>query len=331
VPKLRRAVYALLGAAVLAVSVPAGLLLTSSTAQASPTATADLQKKINQEAHNLDLANERYNQLKVTLAKTKAKAATLAAQVAPLDAEVKAASKTVDAVAVAAYKGSTVSQFTALLTAGSPGNLMDRLNTLNGLAATQQQGLNTLTTARTALATQQTKLNVLVAQQTNQVSGLAADKTKIQTQLTALQTQQAQLPTGTTTGVQGSTTASTPPPAVSGSAAKVVAYAYAQLGKPYVFGAAGPDSFDCSGLTMMAWEQVGVHLDHASFTQMNDQTTPVSRADLIPGDLVFFYGGEHVGIYVGNNSVIHAPEPGDVVKISTIDWMGGYTASGRPG
>jgi cell wall-associated NlpC family hydrolase len=111
----------------------------------------------------------------------------------------------------------------------------------------------------------------------------------------------------------------------------VVAYAYAQLGKSYVFGAAGPNTFDCSGLTMRAWAQVGVRLSHSASVQMNQETTRISRSQLRPGDLVFFYSGGHVGLYIGNNNVIHAPKPGDVVKITSIDAMNGYSASGRPG
>jgi cell wall-associated NlpC family hydrolase len=109
----------------------------------------------------------------------------------------------------------------------------------------------------------------------------------------------------------------TPPP-TSGKVSAVIAYAYSQLGKPYCYGGAGPDCFDCSGLTMMAWAQAGVTMSHGSSDQMASFPS-VSMDELQPGDLVFWNG--HVGIYVGNGSVLHAPHTGTVVQITPI-WSG---------
>jgi cell wall-associated NlpC family hydrolase len=81
---------------------------------------------------------------------------------------------------------------------------------------------------------------------------------------------------------------------------------------------------------MMAWAQVGVQLAHSSYIQMNEQTVHISRSQLQPGDIVFFYGGGHEGLYVGNGNVIHAPHSGDVVRLSSLTWMGGYVVAGRP-
>jgi cell wall-associated NlpC family hydrolase len=98
-------------------------------------------------------------------------------------------------------------------------------------------------------------------------------------------------------------------------AAKVLAYACAQLGDPYRWGAGGPTSFDCSGLTMMAWKQAGVSLPHSSQLQAR-HGTKVKPSDLQPGDLVFFYSGlSHVGIYVGKGAMLHAPSTGKYVEI----------------
>lgn len=108
------------------------------------------------------------------------------------------------------------------------------------------------------------------------------------------------------------------PAAPTPTAATVVAYAIAQLGKPYVFAASGPDTFDCSGLTMMAWRQVGVSMAHFAASQYA-QFPKVSIDDLAPGDLVFFYPTiHHVGIYIGGGKMIHAPHTGDVVRVSSI-------------
>jgi cell wall-associated NlpC family hydrolase len=121
-----------------------------------------------------------------------------------------------------------------------------------------------------------------------------------------------------------------PPPASSRGLA-AVAFAKAQLGKPYEFGAAGPDSYDCSGLTMMAWAAAGVSLDHYAADQYAN-TTHIPIADLQPGDLVF-YGTDlhHVGIYVGGGMMIDAPNTGSVVRYDTIFWPDLQPFGGRPG
>ncbi len=103
----------------------------------------------------------------------------------------------------------------------------------------------------------------------------------------------------------------------------------AQRGKPYVWAASGPGSFDCSGLTQYAYEAAGISLPHSSRMQ-SQMGTAVSRADLQPGDLVFFYSPvSHVGIYIGNGQMVHAPTSGDVVKVAAIDSMGGYSGARR--
>jgi cell wall-associated NlpC family hydrolase len=107
-------------------------------------------------------------------------------------------------------------------------------------------------------------------------------------------------------------------PPASGAAGAVVAYASAQLGKPYCYAGTGPDCFDCSGLTMMAWAQAGVSMSHGSYDQLASFPR-VSMDQLQPGDLV--YWDSHVGIYVGNGSVLHAPHTGTVVQITPI-WPG---------
>ena len=106
----------------------------------------------------------------------------------------------------------------------------------------------------------------------------------------------------------------------------VLAYAYAQLGKPYCYAGVGPSCYDCSGLTMMAWAQAGVSMSHGSYDQLASFPR-VSMDQLQPGDLV--YWDSHVGIYVGNGSVLHAPHTGTNVQITPI-WPGVIGAN-RPG
>ena len=112
-----------------------------------------------------------------------------------------------------------------------------------------------------------------------------------------------------------------PPPAQSGGVSAVLAYARAQIGKPYQWGAEGPNSFDCSGLTLMAWRQAGVYLSHFTGAQWGE-TSRVNLSDLSPGDLVF-YGTDgpnshHVGLYIGGGQMIEAPHAGANVRVASI-------------
>jgi cell wall-associated NlpC family hydrolase len=103
-------------------------------------------------------------------------------------------------------------------------------------------------------------------------------------------------------------------------AAKAIAFARAQVGKPYVWGAAGPGSYDCSGLTQAAWRAAGVTLPRATTDQVNAGTT-VPLADAQPGDLVFFHAdSSHVGVYVGDGLMIHAPKPGTYVREESVHY-----------
>jgi cell wall-associated NlpC family hydrolase len=126
-------------------------------------------------------------------------------------------------------------------------------------------------------------------------------------------------PAGTRSGVAapGSVTSRAPSP----RAAQAVSYAYRKLGSPYVWGASGPDAFDCSGLVQAAYRSAGVSLPRTSYAQI-DAGRRVPRSELLPGDLVFFYSGiSHVGIYVGDGRMIHAPNPSAPVRLAPVDEM----------
>ncbi|WP_405777987.1 NlpC/P60 family protein [Streptomyces sp. NBC_00859] len=133
--------------------------------------------------------------------------------------------------------------------------------------------------------------------------------------------------TGTGTGTSGTGSGSSTP---SGKAAAALAFARAQIGKPYVWGATGPSSYDCSGLTQAAWRAAGVSLPRTTWDQVKVGTR-IATKDLRPGDLVFFYDDiSHVGMYIGNGMMIHAPKPGAYVREESIYYMPIY-GSVRPG
>ena len=120
----------------------------------------------------------------------------------------------------------------------------------------------------------------------------------------------------------GSGSTSTSDSSYATKAEKALAFARAQIGKPYVWGATGPDSYDCSGLTQAAWKAAGVSLPRTTYDQVNAGTT-VSLANAQPGDLIFFYDDiSHVGIYIGNGMMIHAPKPGAYVREESVYYGG---------
>jgi peptidoglycan DL-endopeptidase CwlO len=128
----------------------------------------------------------------------------------------------------------------------------------------------------------------------------------------------AQTPAPTTTTAPVSPTSGAPAPPANSLGEQAVQIAMGELGVPYVWGGASPSGFDCSGLTMWVYAQLGIHLDHYTVSQFN-AGPHVAESDLAPGDLVFFEPGiGHVGIYIGNGEFIHAPHTGTVVQISSL-------------
>ncbi|MGW1757011.1 NlpC/P60 family protein [Streptomyces mirabilis] len=128
--------------------------------------------------------------------------------------------------------------------------------------------------------------------------------------------------TSGTTSTSGTSGSSTTDSSYTAKADKALAFARAQIGKPYVWGATGPGSYDCSGLTQASWKAAGVDLPRTTWDQVNVGTT-VPLSDIKPGDLVFFYDDiSHVGLYVGNGMMIHAPKPGAYVREESIFYGG---------
>ncbi|MFF8979342.1 NlpC/P60 family protein [Streptomyces cellulosae] len=155
----------------------------------------------------------------------------------------------------------------------------------------------------------------------------AAELARQQAEQEQAREEAAQQGGGTSEGTgSGSGSGSTETPPADSSygtkAEKALAFARAQIGKPYVWGATGPGSYDCSGLTQAAWKAAGVSLPRTTYDQVNAGTTvPVSQAQ--PGDLVFFYDDvTHVGLYIGNGMMIHAPKPGTYVREESIFYDG---------
>ncbi|MBN0044305.1 C40 family peptidase [Streptomyces actuosus] len=210
--------------------------------------------------------------------------------------------------------------------------LTESQNDLKAAKATVQQKL---TDARELLseltAQEKARLAAIEKQKQEEAARKAAELARQQEQQrqaeAAAQQQQQESQTGTSgTGTSGTgasdTGTSTPSGSSTTQADKALAFARAQIGKPYVWGATGPDSYDCSGLTQASWKAAGVDLPRTTYDQVNAGTTvPLSQAR--PGDLVFFYDDvSHVGIYIGDGMMIHAPKPGAYVREESIYYDG---------
>jgi cell wall-associated NlpC family hydrolase len=199
------------------------------------------------------------------------------------------------------------------------------------VGSTRNATASMVNTQEATLAQVQGELAQLVAQQQAQLAAAQAAKAKadLAARASALASPK---PTGGHSSPRGSSSAPPvgPPPPAAAGASKAVATAEAQLGKPYQWGGAGPDSFDCSGLTMYSWAAAGVSLAHSAATQY-DETAHVPIADLQPGDLVFFGSPPyHVGMFVGGGQMIDAPHTGASVEYDSMYWADLLPYGGRP-
>jgi cell wall-associated NlpC family hydrolase len=302
----------------------AGILAPSSVAHADPT-VAQIQQQINQSAANLERIVEQYNKVTEDLAKSQAAETALQQQMAPLQSSLDAASAGIDKLAIAAYMGGPASTANALLEAGSPQALLDQLNSLDQLGRHQRAQIASYQQAKSKFDDQKKLLDGNLAAQQAQQGALTAEKAKIDNDLKALYALRTKAyGTPTEAAVRSTVTA----PYVPGAAGIAVKFAYNALGTPYVWAGASSSGYDCSGLTMAAWRAAGVSLPHNAAEQWG-VVSHISRSQLQPGDLVFYSGLGHVAIYVGNNQVIHAPQPGEVVKLASVDMMPPY-GYGRP-
>jgi cell wall-associated NlpC family hydrolase len=303
-------------------------LAPGTVAHADPSPSA-IEAQIDTMWNQLEPLIEQYNGVHLQLKASQAKAAALQKQLEPLQAQVDAAMSQVSNMAVSMYKAGRASKLNALLSSGSPTALADQLVLLNQLAVSQRLKINDVAAARDRYASQKKALDDVISQQSAQDVDLAAKKKQIEDQIANLQKLRLQA-YGTGGGTGALRPVACPVEYIGGAAGKAAATACSKIGKPYRFAEAGPNYFDCSGLTQFAWASAGVSLSHQTTLQWNE-TKHISRADLRVGDLVFFYGDRHhVAIYVGADWVVHAPHSDDFVRMAKISQMGPVNGYARP-
>lgn len=315
---------------VLAAAVLGSVLALSLGARAhAEPSTTELEKQIDAQWNQLEPVIEEHNKVQAELAENKAKVDALMEQIRPLQEQVDAARSKVAALTIHEYKTGRTGTLNALLAAGSSDGLGDRLVRLEALARKQEAALADVLALKKEYEEAKQPLDQLVSKLSAQEADLAKRKAAIDAEIKKLN--DMRLAAFGTTGGKGSLQPAPCPATYPGGPASIAARtACAQIGKPYVFGSTGPDTFDCSSLTMFAWKAAGVSLRHYTKWQWSD-TKQVSRADLRPGDLVFYYSDlHHMGMYVGNNWIVHAPTSGDVVRMKRID-DGPIAGYRRPG
>ncbi|SCG39784.1 C40 family peptidase [Micromonospora inositola] len=332
-------------------------------AHAAPSA-ADVQQQIDAAWQKLEPVIEQYNKVRSELAANQRRSAELSRRIEPLGKSVEISRTQVQEIVAGYYKREkSLSTFNALLSRGSPPTAVgDQLALVNQVADSEQRQITRLSTQQASYDADKEKVDALIAIRQRQQAQLAARKKAIDAEIKRLDALHRQTAAAEATAAakaaadaaaaraaaaaQSAATASSTSPITSssplfiggkcpavpitGSGGVAAKTACKQIGKPYVWAANGPDSFDCSGLTQYAWASAGVQLTHYTGAQWTAGVA-VSRANLRTGDLVFFYADHHhMGMYVGNGLIVHAPHTGDVVRMAQLATMP-YSGARRPG
>ncbi|HKD99279.1 MAG TPA: C40 family peptidase [Micromonosporaceae bacterium] len=306
----------------------AGVLVASigAAAVAAPAPAADPVANISRDAEELEQVIEDYNHVSGLIDMDKTKAAKLGTQIKGLDKQVTAARAALRPDVRRVFEVGTVTTLQLVFDSTSTAALVDQMTTVRGIAYQQQSRIATLATARKKAAAAKKSLDATIVTLTKRKADLAAKKRTILADIAAQQDAARHLPPGERTDPSPLRPVACPYTKATGPAAVAVAVACSEIGKPYVWAAVGPKSFDCSGLVVYAWGKAGVKLRHFTGWQWHD-ATPITASQLQPGDLVFYFRTHHhVAIYVGGGWVVNAPHTGDVVRMARIDkWpISGY-------
>ena len=310
------------------VGVLAIVVLSGTNAYADPS-ISDIESQLAAQWNAAEPLIEQYNVVHEQYEQNLAKKTSLEEAIKPLKLQVDLAMTRVGTVSAEAYQSGPGGGFAAMLQAGSPKEFADQLLYLDQIAAVQEGQIDDVWNLKLRYDSAKAPIDALDAVLSKQDADLAAQRKVIDAKIADLNTLRVKAygSAGFDTRYRPWTCPSTYLPTKGYRAA---AFACGEASKPYVFGAAGPSSYDCSGLTMAAWASVGVYMPHNAYEQMQSMRS-VRRADIQIGDLVFYYNDvHHVGIYVGDGHVMVAPQSGDRVRMVDIDRSPVHSI-GRPG
>jgi cell wall-associated NlpC family hydrolase len=320
-----RAVACLALAAVLA--MPAG------TAYAEPRPSlSQAKKQLDKLNQQVDQLVEKYNQVGEDLKVARKKLTVSRAAASKEQATFEEMRQKIAEMAATAYKSGDTGDVTGFLATNNPQAVLDQAAVFTHLSEDRASQLSQFLAAAQRMQREQAQAKSAFDQVNKKARELREQKQTVEKSIKKQRSLVVRL--GGASQASGGRTGGTYNGPATGSARAALQYAYAQLGKPYRYGAAGPNSFDCSGLTMMAWQAGGVNISRTTYTQYSYTANKrVAFGDLQPGDLVFFSGLGHMGMYVGNGQMIHAPRTGknvEIVSITSGYYRQNFYGAGRP-
>jgi cell wall-associated NlpC family hydrolase len=307
------------------------------TANAVPgdvTDPAQAAQRVADAEHELEVVTEQLNEAKVQLERQQAAAASAEQAAADAQAQLDVLDGQIRQLARSAYTSEGFSRLDVLLTSGSAEELVHQLGTLDAIAGHTNEQVVEVAEAAQAADRAQAEADEAQAAAQKAVDEIAAQQADLEDQIADFRRQYDALSAPQQEEVaraHGGQAVAVPSGVIAPSAAAQAAVdtALAQVGDPYVWGAGGPDAFDCSGLTQYAYSAAGVSLPHSSRSQ-SQMGAPVSVGDLQPGDLLFYYSPtSHVAMYVGNGQMVHASTSGKPVQVVSFNSMSGFTHARR--
>ncbi|MER6091706.1 C40 family peptidase [Streptomyces bluensis] len=311
------------------------------TGHAEPQLTpAQVRAKVARLYEQAEVATEQYNGAKEGADKARERLEDLRDEAARRTEELNSAREKLGSVAAAQYRGGGIDPAVQLALSGDPDAYLDGVAFAERIGSRQVSDVANVRKQLREIERLRGAAHIELSRLASRQADLKRHRGTITGKLGEARRLLARLPEGAGAGLDAAPGAGRasrsgasarelgPLPAASSTgqapssrAAAALSYAYAKLGSPYVWGATGPDAFDCSGLTQAAYRVAGVSLPRTTYTQIGAGQR-VARSQLLPGDLVFFYSGiSHVGIYVGNGQMIHAPRPGTQVRMAPLDEM----------
>ncbi|MEO3973001.1 NlpC/P60 family protein [Streptomyces sp. CAU 1734] len=317
---------------VLTATAAAAVALTSQTAQADPKpGKSEVKAKVDKLYEEAAKATEKLNGAKEHQGKLQKQVDNLQDKVARGQDELNELRDTLGSVASAQYRSGGMDPALQLFLSSDPDTYLEKASALDQLGAKQSQAIAEIQGKQRSLAQQRQEAQEKLGDLADTRKELADKKREVQTKLGDAQRLLNSLTAAERAAIKQDETRanrtqqraelgdSVP---ASQRAAAALAAAQSKIGKPYVWSASGPNSFDCSGLTSWSYAQADVSIPRTSQAQAQIGTRITSQSALKPGDLVFFYGDlHHVGLYAGNGQVLHSPRTGAVVRYESMNNM----------
>ncbi|MBC2904542.1 NlpC/P60 family protein [Streptomyces cupreus] len=320
---------------VLTTAAAAAVAISSQAANAAPSekpSKDEVKAKVDKLYEEAEHATEKYNGAKEKQEKLQKEISTIQDNVARGQEDLNEMRDSIGLAAAAQYRTGSIDSSVQLFLSSDPDDYLDKASTLDQLSSQQVEALKKIQDKQRELAQDRAEATEKLKDLASTRAELGKNKKEVQAKLAAAQkllnsltaAEKAALAAEEERASRSSADRVQLGDAPTGSGRAMAAYQAAQskIGSPYVYGASGPSSFDCSGLTSWAFAQAGVSIPRTSQAQANAGTRIYSQSDLKVGDLVIFYGDlHHVGFYAGNGQILHAPRTGTVVRYESINNM----------